>query len=396
MPKRKMKESLWERYINPASYTEDDHIYATSIGLKHPKFHKLGNNLYLDINTKIAALRASPSLVSLITHLDGKESFQCSGTIIEVENDKGIIITSADCFQVHSDSTMSHPTIKVEVCMSDGTKLDGKVLAYDFHYNLAAVEVHSGTPLKAAKMALFDDAISVDTAPVISTPILRAHSVPPLDSHYTLIPGNTVIALGRYFAKPYALMAAPGQFSINQVELECQELFRATCSITRCGAGGPLVNSQGEFIGVCFYDMSCTPFLPITLTLKWWEQFKKNGEIQRPLLSMELTNLYAVSLDILETVVQNDTFHGVMVEKVLAGSTADVAGIRPNDVITRFAGGSVRSILELVRVMWDNIGKSVEVTVLRTFDGTRLNLNMVVDVVTQDELYCWPVLDKAR
>ncbi|CAH9076678.1 unnamed protein product [Cuscuta europaea] len=291
---------------------------------------------------------------------------------------------------------MPHPTIKVEVHMSDGTMLDGKVLAYDFHYNLAAVEVHSGTPLKAAKMALFDDAISVDPAPVISTPIVQAHSVPPLDAHYTLIPGNTVIALGRYFAKPYALMAAPGEFSINQVEFECQELFRANCRITRCGVGGPLVNSQGEFIGVCFYDMSCTPFLPITLTLKWWEQYKKNGQIHRPLLAMELTNLYAVSLDILETVVQNDTFHGVMVEEVLPGSSADVAGIRPNDVITRFAGGSVGSFLELVKMMWQNIGKSVEVTVLRTFDGTRFNLNMVVDEVSPDEQYSWPVLDNAR
>ncbi|CAH9064948.1 unnamed protein product [Cuscuta epithymum] len=96
-----------------------------------------------------------------------------------------------------------------------------------------------------------------------------------------------------------------------------KELYRANCRIIRCGGvGGPLINPKGEFIGVCFYDMSCTPFLPITLTLKWWEKFKRNGQIHRPLLAMELTNLYAMSLDILEKVVQNATFHGAMVEEI--------------------------------------------------------------------------------
>lgn len=82
---------------------------------------------------------------------------------------------------------------------------DGEVRAYDFHYNLAVIRFSSPAfgPAKGT-------AHSVDVRS-------RRRSQPPFplipnSRSCKLTPGDRVIVMGRYFAKPFDIMAAPGEY----------------------------------------------------------------------------------------------------------------------------------------------------------------------------------------
>ncbi|KAF5751205.1 hypothetical protein HS088_TW02G00215 [Tripterygium wilfordii] len=383
----------WERERDPnrTYYSPDEYYYMSNFSRKRPKFRSNPENLYLDIETKRVALKVSPSVVSLVSYSGEEEIFQGSGTIIESDDNSGVILTSANLIRSTTDQHAIADDIKVVVYLLDGKLYRGQVVAHDLHFNIAAIKIQSDSLLPTANLRHLDDSVTISPSqlhiPEEKSFQLHAHS-----SSFNLIPGDTVIALGRYSISPHDLMAAPGKFSLDVCGYDCRELFRVTCRITRSGDGGPLVNRHGEVIGFNFYDLFLTPFMPINIAFKWWEHYKKYGELRRPWIGMEMTNLYAASLHILDKVIQKfpRIGKGVIVEEVIPGSSAETAGICPNDVIIECDGKSVQSFLELFEMMWDKVGGSVELVVIRGIEGDPLHLTMVVVEATPDEFYRWP------
>ncbi|KAI7990716.1 hypothetical protein LOK49_LG12G02468 [Camellia lanceoleosa] len=149
-----------------------------------------------DIDTKSAALKASPSVVSLTSLTGGKMMFACSGTIIECEDVNGTfintVLTFATLLRSPIDANAIPDDIKVEIDL---------YVTNDKPFN-----------------------------------------------------GDMVVAIGHSCGRTHALMAASGKFSLDCCKFDCKELFRANCIITKSGIGGPLINRYGEVIRVNFYD----------------------------------------------------------------------------------------------------------------------------------------------
>jgi len=153
------------------------------------------------------------------------------------------------------------------VHLFDGRSFEGQIESNDLHYNAVAVKIQSDTPLPIASLAHLSDSITINPSQLRSTEEnsfqLRPHS-----NSVDLIPGDIVIALGRFYAKPYGITAAPGEFwlvfsfdfsfiaylivmfvietslsiifmvdpcSIDRCDddLECKEPLMATCKIMR-------------------------------------------------------------------------------------------------------------------------------------------------------------------
>ncbi|KAK4711634.1 hypothetical protein R3W88_006147 [Solanum pinnatisectum] len=387
----------WKREAKEAQYSS----YFVSEPIKlspiEQRFYLNPRNNHLDVYTKRAALKVSTSVVSLKSYSGEKEIFKCSGTIIESVDSYCIILTTASLFRCSTSGNSIADNIKVIVHLFDGRSFDGQIESYDLHYNVAAVKIQSDTPLPIASLAHLSDSITIDPSQLRSTED-KSFQLRPHSNSFNLIPGDIVIALGRFYAKPYDITAAPGEFCIDRCDndFECKELLKATCSIMRCGIGGPLINRYGEVIGICFYDPGSFAFLPINIASIWWEHYKKYRQSRRPSLGMEVTNLYATDLQILETIISKfpDVLKGVIVEEVIPGSSAEYAGIKPNDVIIQFGGKSIQSFLELFETMWNNVGESVELVVIRTSHDVPVHLSMVVEEFTSDKLYSWPLWEE--
>ncbi|KAL6538080.1 hypothetical protein OROGR_012068 [Orobanche gracilis] len=343
-------------------------------------------NKYLDWNTKRAALDASPFVVALTSHIGCQRLFICSGTIVNSYGANGeffgIILTSATLLRCPTTEDSLADDIKeyVDVYLFDRSVCEGEILGYDFHHNVAAIRIKSAVQLQTAVIRNLDDCMECharfdDT----SFHLARHRETPTSQGLIKLCPGMAVIALGRYYDDRYHIMAAPDKLIMEDSGLDCRELGMASSEITKIlywfkfsstmhaseqhnlkqfhealenGIGGPLINYSGCVIGLNFYSLGRTPFLPINIALKCLEHLLKYREVPRPWLGLELSDLDTLDLGESEKIINISpaTLSGVLVKKILEGvelsSPASDTGICTDDIIVQIDGKHVGSSSE--------------------------------------------------
>lgn len=372
-----------------------------------------------DFTTKLAAAKAFPSVVGILSRNlpadmavlrglplqhdtllrrlhgygprnkrpKGELVFWGCGIIIECETDEEDLMTTTThqyLSTIICPATLFVRTngiepvqIEVDVYLWDGKICKGQVLACDFHYNLAAVKIQSNSPLPTATLRPLDVACS----------ILPTNKLP-ASNLFNISPGTKIITLARTY-KSIAQVVGSGTFGTIRckVILNCNELYYVENSNHPEKDGGAVINYDGEVIGLMFYD---SPFLPINIVSSWWKHFKSSRQYQGPWIGVEIADLHLTCLDVLEEVMEKfpNVATGVFVTKV-ADSQACKSGIRRKDVIVECDGKLVRSTLELLDTVWNKVGESVDLDVLRASNGKRLKLSLAVKEITPDKLYKW-------
>ncbi|KAM0873675.1 hypothetical protein ACQ4PT_037913 [Festuca glaucescens] len=184
-------------------------------------------------SSKRLASEMNQSVVSLASFNGFAKKFSCTGIFIKEKACSATILTSASLVRVPGSAHMIDDNLRIEVCLPDGFRVVGILKCYNLHYNVALVEIMGFWRPRTIK-------ISGD--PVTSS--------------------MDVISVGSLFAHR-RLMAVEGKVLIGkQSELDCRELCVSTCKITKAGIGGPLIDTDGNFVGINFYDEEETPFLP--------------------------------------------------------------------------------------------------------------------------------------
>ncbi|KAJ6856214.1 protease Do-like 14 [Populus alba x Populus x berolinensis] len=115
--------------------------------------------------------------------------------------------------------------------------------------------------------------------------------------------------------------------------------------------------------------------------------------VPHPWLGMEFTNLYAADVVTLEEIVQLFPLvcKGVIVEEVTEESPADRAEIQPNDVIIKCDREVVSCSLKFFGMIWDKVGKSMELEVMRAGVCGPLKLAILADDLLPDSYNSWPI-----
>lgn len=156
---------------------------------------------------------------------------QCSGVIIENDaNNAHIVLTSANLIRRPTQENVMEDNLsdeedfmedsladnlKVKIFLYDGQSYEGQVCAFDFHFNIAWIRFQSDRSLPTAIVRQVDDYINVN--PAKDKPFHHRRC----SSHFNLVPGHPIVAVGRYFSKPFDLMAAPGQFTLGRCDFDC-------------------------------------------------------------------------------------------------------------------------------------------------------------------------------
>lgn len=189
-------------------------------------------------------------VVALASFNGEKRYFACTGFFIEW-NGSTTILTSASLVRSSSDENKIDENLRIEVLLPKKRCMKGTLQHYSLHYNVALV--------------------SVDCR-VVCPAIVRPQ----------WIFCSKVAAVGRCF-KSGALMAANGDVVSWTGTLDCTYIVRSSFKITKAGIGGPIVNMDGEVIGMNFYDRRIgTPFMPwtiIDIILKHFEEKSKVGGV---------------------------------------------------------------------------------------------------------------------
>ncbi|VAI35571.1 unnamed protein product [Triticum turgidum subsp. durum] len=199
-------------------------------------------------SSKLLASKMNRSVVSLASFNGFAKKFSCSGVFIKGEACSATILTSASLFRVPGSSHMIDDNLRIEVCLPNQYRVVGILNCYNLQYNVALVDIMGFWRPRTIKI----------------------HGHPVTSS-------MDVIAVGSLFACR-KLIAVEGKVLIGkQSKLDCKELCVSTCKITKAGIGGPLIDNDGNFVGMNFYDEEETPFLPRDVIHHLLLNFNKKG-----------------------------------------------------------------------------------------------------------------------
>jgi len=190
--------------------------------------------------------------------------------------------------------------------------------------------------------------------------------------------GQWVVAIGNPFGLENTVTA--GIVSAKGRILDSgpyDDFIQTDASINPGNSGGPLLNMDGEVIGIntmIFAGGHGIGFaIPVNLAKDVVAQLKESGEVTRGWLGVsiqDVPNDLAEYFDFKEN-------KGALIADVIPGDPADMAGIRPKDIIVEVNGQKVedsRGLLRLVAGL--NVGETAAVKVLR--DGKLKNFQVTV------------------
>ncbi|CAM0147747.1 unnamed protein product [Urochloa decumbens] len=223
--------------------------------------------------SETASSNMSQNVVSLASFYGEKRIFACTGSFIEWNGCVTILTSASLVSQFVGDQKIAE-NLRIEVLLPNEDYIGGALQHYNLHYNVALVNVKDFTA---------------------HNPV----NIEPQRSKYS----SELVAVGRCF-KSGVLMAARGKHTSMLHKLDCKLVKYSTCKITKAGIGGPLVDSDGKFIGMNFcgidlYAMNLhdvkrtwTPFLSSDVILNVLAYFKtkRYASVCHVTVAMDISN----------------------------------------------------------------------------------------------------------
>ena len=278
-----------------------------------------------------------------------RERGQGSGVII---NEDGLVLTNAHVVERVDD---------VSVTLADGTICDGMVLGTDAVTDLALVKIEDSNYSNYAPLGDSEDLEVGDWAIALGTPY-------GLEKTVTL---GIVSSLHR---------------DINSLGFSDKrlDLIQTDAAINQGNSGGPLINSNGEVIGINTLVRSGPGAglgfaIPINLAKNVSDQLLKNGEVIHPYLGVQLISLNPkIAKEHNQdpnSLVQLPERNGALIQSVIPNSPAEKAGLRRGDLVIAAENISIEEPKALFdEVEKAQIGKIFLLNVLR--DNKEIQINI--------------------
>jgi serine protease Do len=244
---------------------------------------------------------------------------------------------------------------KIQVLLADGEQYSAKLVGADPKTDLAVIKIEAK---KSLPHVIFGDSDKLKV-------------------------GEWVVAIGH----PRGLDQTVTQGIISAKHRQgitdpssYQDFLQTDAAINPGNSGGPLLNLEGDVIGVNAAIASQSGgfegigfAIPSNMALHVAQQLIANGKVQRGWLGVsiqELTPELAKSFGL-------DRPKGALVADVVKGGPADKAGLQRGDVVMAFRGKDVRNASEFRNAVANTpVGQEVPVTVLRKGQSQTLTVKI--------------------
>ncbi len=275
---------------------------------------------------------------------------QGSGVIVDAD---GTIVTNSHVVKDASD---------FEVTLGDGRKFPARLLGVDSDTDLAALHIDA-SGLQAARFGSSDE----------------------------LEPGDWVLAVGNPFGLDHTvtsgIVSAKGRSDVGIAAYE--DFIQTDASINPGNSGGPLVNLDGQVVGINTAIHSSSGgsdgigfAIPSSTVQSVLRGLESNGHVERGWLGV---SLQALTPDLAASFGLADA-RGALVAQVLPGSPAQKAGLEAGDVVRKLDGQKIESSKVLrERVAQVAPGTKVELVVLRAGKERTLEAEIAARARQQEE-----------
>ena len=241
----------------------------------------------------------------------------------------------------------------IKVMPASGEEYEASVVGTDPESDLAVLRIEAGRELPAVRMGRSDD----------------------------LMIGETVIAIGNPFGLSHTVttgVISAVKRSFRADKREFHDFIQIDASINPGNSGGPLLNINGELIGIntaIYSKAEGIGFaIPIGRAQRIVDQLIRHGEVQVPWVGLEVQDL-TPELSAHFAVQEG---RGVLVSRIATQSPAARSGLLRGDVITAINGEAVTSLRDYDRVLAEvSVDAQIVVDFLR--QGKVRNVRMIAE-----------------
>ena len=245
---------------------------------------------------------------------------------------------------------------KVDIRLADGTKVPGEIVGSDTFSDIAVVKISSE---KVTTVAEFGDSSQLNV-------------------------GETAIAIGSPLGSEYANTVTQGIISSldRTVSLKSEDgqaistkAIQTDTAINPGNSGGPLVNIQGQVIGITSSKIASNGktsveglgfAIPSNDAQNIIKQLETDGKVTRPALGIQMVNLANVGAnDLRKLNIPSSLTSGVVVRSVQSNMPAN-GHLQKYDVITKVDDKEITSSTDLQHALYTHaIGDTIKVTYYR-------------------------------
>jgi serine protease Do len=252
----------------------------------------------------------------------------------------GVIVSADGVILTNSHVVKDADEIKVN--LSDKRSYTAKVLGADPESDIAVIKI---------------DAKGLPTAQFGDSSKLRV--------------GEIVLAVGNPFGLnrtvTSGIVSATGRANVGIIDYE--DFIQTDAAINPGNSGGPLVNIQGDVVGINTAIASRSGgyqgigfAIPSNSAKIIMEDLLKDGKVRRGLLGVNIQDLN----DSLAKSFGREDSQGALVSQVVEGSPAEAAGVKAGDIILKFNGEPVKGAAHLKNMVGrEKPGASSKLTIFR-------------------------------
>ena len=350
------------------SNTESKQVHSTTVKTAYKN----------TTSTSEAVDKVKNAVVSVITYSDSSnqgvfEKEENSDSQISSEGSGVIYKKEGKYAYLVTNTHVINGAKKVDILLADGNKVPGEVVGSDVYSDIAVVRISAD---KAKAVAEFGDSNQLTV-------------------------GETAIAIGSPLGTDYANSVTQGIISSQgrNVKLKADNgqnistrALQTDAAINPGNSGGPLINIQGQVIGITSSKISNNGqtsvegmgfAIPANDVVNIIKQLEEKGKVVRPALGIQMMDLSNLSTsDLSQLKLPEKISGGVLVRSTLENMPASDK-LQRYDVITKIDDTDIESTADLQSALYSHqINDTIKVTFYR--DGKQQTTSIKLTKSTED------------
>ncbi len=359
---------LTSQTSHSSSNTESKQVHSTTVKTAYKNTTSTSEAVDKVKNAVVSVITYSDSsnqgLFEKEENSDSQISSEGSGVIYKKEGKYAYLVTNTHVI---------NGAKKVDILLADGNKVPGEVVGSDVYSDIAVVRISAD---KAKAVAEFGDSNQLTV-------------------------GETAIAIGSPLGTDYANSVTQGIISSQgrNVNLKADNgqnistrALQTDAAINPGNSGGPLINIQGQVIGITSSKISNNGqtsvegmgfAIPANDVVNIIKQLEEKGKVVRPALGIQMMDLSNLSTsDLSQLKLPEKISGGVLVRSTLENMPASDK-LQRYDVITKIDDTDIESTADLQSALYSHqINDTIKVTFYR--DGKQQTTSIKLTKSTED------------
>ena len=336
-----------------SSQSNSGNTTATTINVEETEASNVVEAVAEKVTPSVVGVRTTANVQINPFFGSGQESTgEGSGIIYSAD---GYILTNYHVIEAAAESRTSDAKVEVFLPSDPETAISAEIVGYDSTADLAV--------LKIDKRGL----------PAIE-----------LGDSDSLKVGERAIAVGNPGGLQFMGSVSAGYISGLNRTLQLDNavsltLIQTDAAINPGNSGGPLVNSQGQLIGINSAKMASDGFegmgfaIPVNTAVEICNNIITNKDTPKPYIGIEVSTRYDA-----DTLERMGYPAGALVSGITSGGPAEAAGLERGDLITKIDDTDITGYADLsATISKHKVGDTIKLTVYRS--GKYYSVNVTLD-----------------